>query len=306
MSRPAADPLQVHIHRYELALSKLDPAKLKEQLPSIHAEYSFFLGEQYDSPQNLGRLQAYLSDTLIKSLFLDTKAAYPRLDSTESELGAAFAYYHKAFPDEKIPRVYTYVSGLDYENPVHLADSVMLIGLDMYLGQSSRYYKQLGLPEYKCLSLGKNYIAADCMSQLAYRLIRDSKRDKTLLDWMILQGKVMYFLDATLLAGKDAFKISYKPDQLEWCKKNEALIWSFFISQKLLFSTDKKNVQDFISEAPFTKGFPKESPGRIGVWVGWQIVRAYMENNSGLSLKQLLEDENSQQILKLSGYKPEK
>lgn len=299
-------PLKIHIHRYEQALFRLDPSTLQKELPRLHQEYSFFLGDKYLVPENLTRLQGYLNDTLIRSLYQATQTEYPGMDSLENGLGIALAGYHAAFPDKKVPRVFTFVSGLDYENPVRVADSVVLIGLDMYLGTSSRYYKQLGIPEYKCLGLGREYIVGDCMKQLAYPLIKDSKRDKTLLDWMILQGKVLYFLDATMPEGSDALKIVYKPGQLKWCFENEKLIWSFLISQKLLFSTDRQNVQDFIADAPFTKGFPKESPGRVGVWTGWQIVRTYMEKNEGVSIKQLFENEDSQKILKESGYKPEK
>jgi hypothetical protein len=294
------------IHRYEQALFPLDPQTLETSLPALSKEYSFFLGDQYLEPENLARLKEYLSDSLIRSLYVSTQKAYPSLDTLENELGVALAYYQESFPGRKIPEVYTYISGLDYENPVRFVDSVLLIALDMYLGSSARYYQQLGIPAYKCLGMDREYIAGDCMKQIAFPLIRDSKRDKTLLDWMLMQGKVLYFLDLTLPGKEDALKIAYSPAQLEWCKENEAMIWSFLISKKLLYNTDKQQVQDFIADAPFTKGFPKESPGRTGVWTGWQIVRAYMKNNPKISLQELFNNEDAQQILQHSGYKPKK
>jgi len=304
--RLQADPVKVKIHRYEQALFQLDANALQKGLPGLQPDFSFFLGENYLAPENLSRLNGYVSDTLIRSLYQATQIAYPQLDSLETSLGVALANYQQAFPAKKLPKVYTYVSGLDYENPVRAVDSVLLVALDMYLGQSSRFYQQLGIPAYKTLGLERTNIAADCMKQLAFPLIRDSKRDKTLLDWMVMQGKVLYFLDATLPEGQDAYKITYKPEQIKWCYENEKLIWSFLISQKLLFRTDRQYVQDFIADAPFTKGFSKESPGRIGVWTGWQIVRAYMAKNEGVSLQQLFDNEDSQKILKDSGYKPGK
>lgn len=298
--------LRINIHRYEQALFPLNPQSLSASLPALSKEFSFFLGDQYLEPSNLARLQAYLSDSLIRSLYISTQKNYPSLDTLEAELGVAFANYQKACPGKRTPHVYTYISGLDHENPIRFVDSVLLIGIDMYLGSSERYYQQLGIPEYKCLGLSRAYIPCDCMKQLAFPLISNNKREKTLLDWMILQGKVLYFLDVTLPEKGDNLKITYTPSQINWCRENEALIWSFFISQKLLYNTDKRHVQDFVADAPFTKGFSKESPGRVGVWTGWQIVRAYMKNNPGLSIQKLFNNEDAQSILQNSGYKPVK
>jgi hypothetical protein len=62
-------------------------------------------------------------------------------------------------------------------------------------------------------------------------------------------------------------------------------------------------LQKFIGDAPFTYAFGKESPGRAAVWLGWQIVKAYAENNN-LKVKTLMNENDYQKILNKSEYKP--
>ena len=101
-----------------------------------------------------------------------------------------------------------------------------------------------------------------------------------------------------------ADRIRYSNSQLNWCQENEKNIWSFFIEKDLLFSSDIKRFNSYINYAPFAKGMPKDSPGRIAYFVGWKIVNDYMENNPNLSLQALMQNTNSQEILQQSRYKP--
>ena len=70
---------------------------------------------------------------------------------------------------------------------------------------------------------------------------------------------------------------------------------------------DPKLIPRFISPAPFSKFYleiDNESPGRVGAWIGWQIVRSYMKNNE-VSLPQLLHT-SAKEIFEKSKYKPKK
>jgi uncharacterized protein YjaZ len=100
-------------------------------------------------------------------------------------------------------------------------------------------------------------------------------------------------------------KIGYSQEQIDWSKKNEANIWAFFIQNNLLYNADYYKIRSFITEAPTTKGF-KNSPPRMTEWIGWQIVKSFMENNKNISIKDLLNLNDAQKILKDSKYKPNK
>ena len=106
----------------------------------------------------------------------------------------------------------------------------------------------------------------------------------------------------------DAEKISYTEVELEWAKANESYIWRYFIERELLFSTDYKLPSRFIINAPFSKFYleeiDNESPGKVGQYIGWQIVRAYMKNND-VSFQDMMQ-KPAEEIYNNSNFKPKK
>ena len=84
-------------------------------------------------------------------------------------------------------------------------------------------------------------------------------------------------------------------------------MWRFFVDNSILYSSEQKLVTRFISMAPFSKFYleiDNESPGRVGTWVGWQIVRSFMLNND-ISLQQMLAMD-AKELFEKSRYKPKK
>ena len=123
---------------------------------------------------------------------------------------------------------------------------------------------------------------------------------------IIYVGKTIFLTDVLIEGLHDSLKIQYTQKQMEYCDQNEFNVWSYFVAQKLLYTTNQTEIKKFTSEGPFTSAFSKEAPPRIGYWIGWQIVRQYMENNPEITLEQLMEIDDSQQLLSKSKYKPKK
>ena len=134
------------------------------------------------------------------------------------------------------------------------------------------------------------------------------KQNKTLLDEMIYFGKQLYFKDKVIPFKTKAERIGYTEAQLDWAHVNESYIWRYFVERELLFSTDSKLPSRFINPAPFTKFYleeiDSESPGRLGQYMGWQIMKAYMQNNK-ISLKEMLIT-SPEEIFNNSKFKPNK
>jgi uncharacterized protein YjaZ len=131
--------------------------------------------------------------------------------------------------------------------------------------------------------------------------------DNTLLSQMIYTGKDLYLKDILLPDYTDADKIGYTAEQYLWCQENETYMWRYLVENSYLYDTDQKLIPRFINPAPFSKFYleiDNESPGRTGVWLGWQIVRAYMENNQ-VSIQQMLQTD-AKGIFEKSRYKPKK
>ncbi|MDZ7743777.1 MAG: hypothetical protein U5Q03_19090 [Bacteroidota bacterium] len=296
---------ELEINRYEKALFSINPDSLKEGLQNIDPRYEVFLGPDWDQARNLIQLKDYILDPKIQELYRDVMSLYPGLSDLSSELSEAFRHYKYYYPGEDIPAVYSYVSGLHYEQPVEYASNILVIGLDNYLGKDYPAYKKLGIPLYKARLMSPEYISIDCFRELGI-MHTPAYKTRYLLDEMILHGKFLYFIDAMLPAKAGHLKIGYTPEEIQWCRSNEASIWAFLIENELLYSKDFQAVKKFIGDGPFTAGFGNDSPGRLGVWVGWQIVRKYMEKNPGVNLQQMLGNTDAQEILQSSSYKPVK
>ena len=147
-------------------------------------------------------------------------------------------------------------------------------------------------------------LAVDVMKYFYHSQINTSVRQSTLLDRMVGAGKMLYFLDRIMPETADSLKICYTQKQLDWAIKNEKNIWAFMIQNELLYTTDYKSQTKLIQDGPFTTGFSRQSPARLGVWMGWQIVGDFMKNNPEVSLKELINITDSQKLLNDSGYKP--
>lgn len=292
------------IERYEQALFGIDTLNFLDGLKKIQHKYSVFLGTENLNTENIQPLINYVTNPKLIALNNKVKRNYEDLSSLEKEIKSALQYYQYYFQKSKLPLVYTYISGLYFEAPIQLSSEAMVIGLDNYLGPDFMEYKTLGIPAYKSARMTKEHISVDCMKAFARIHLSENRSQKNFLDEIIENAKTLYFLDAMLPEKEDHLKIGFTKDQIKWCIENEQNIWAFFIDKQILYSANYENTRKFTQDGPFTLAFSKDAPAMIGNWVGWQILRSYMNNNSDVSLQDLLAETDAKKILKFSGYKP--
>ncbi|MFZ4401117.1 MAG: hypothetical protein ACOYO1_13855 [Bacteroidales bacterium] len=302
---PENKKVEIKIHRYEKVLMSVDANNLKNELIKYKSEYMLFLDGNLDDTLNLVKLYNFISDPTLHEIYVDLIKVFPETNILEKKISDAFTHFKYYFPEKPTPKVYTYISYLDYENRIIYLDTLMAIALDMYLGKDYKMYPSVKIPKFVSMRLDSNYIVSDCMKTIVKKMINFDSNDKTLLENMIYQGKILYFTEAMIPDVSEHINIGYFKEQLEWSKKNEANIWAFFIQNNLLYNSDYYKIRSFITEAPTTKGF-KDSPPRLAEWIGWQIVKSYMENNKSISINELLKENDAQKILKASKYKPNK
>lgn len=237
-------------------------------------------------------------------LFEATQTLFGDFEDEKQQLESLFKhikYYNPAF---KSPKVITHISDLDYGYSVIYADSLLFISVDMYLGGDNIVYKDF--PAYLSDNFKKEVIVVDVTKDIINQT-RQKFRSRTFLDRMINEGKFMYLLDSYLPDVSDALKIGYPIEKMAWAKRNEIDIWKYFIENELLYSNDASLNLRFIDIAPFSKFYQEadqDSPGQIGVWIGWQIVRSYMRNND-VTLQQLIAT-SAEEVFQKSKYKPRK
>ena len=132
--------------------------------------------------------------------------------------------------------------------------------------------------------------------------------DRTFLGQMLFEGKKMYLQDLLLPHEEDHIKIAYSKAELNWVEENEIYIWQYFIEKQMLYQTDSQWIERFLEPAPFSKFYLEldlESPGRVGRWIGWQIVRKYRDLYPEKPLQELLRLP-AQQLFNQSKYKPKR
>lgn len=298
------EKVEIKIHRYEKVLMNINVNNIRNELKKYKNEYMLFLDGNLDDTLKILQLYNFVSDPTLHEIYDNLIKKYPDLSYLEENLSNSFSYFKHYFPEKQIPKLYSYISFLDYNNRVIYLDTVMAIALDMYLGPNFPMYPSVKIPKYISNRLDSNYIVVDCFKAIAEKFISFNPENKSLLDNMIYSGKILYFCDLMLPDISNEIKIAYTKEQYQWCEKNEKEIWSFFMKNNLLYNSNYFKIRPFISEAPTTRGF-KDSPPRFAEWIGWQIVKSYMENNK-TNIKDFLSDNDSQKILTLSKYKPRK
>lgn len=251
------------------------------------------------------QLMLFKTDVNAKKLYDLVNKKFGDFKTYEDELTTAYKYFKYHFPNQNIPKIITYTSNFSfYLNPV--GEDYIGIALDMHMGKDFVYYEYAGIEKYWRKVLIPESIVTNHMLAHANDLFLKTNRGKNFIDEMIYQGKLLYFLDATTPNVPDYIKIGMTKEEFEWCKKEETNIWAFIVKEKYLYDTERKNYDRLIKEGPKTiaQGVPLDAPAMIGKYAGWMAVRQYMKENSDISLSDLMNDGNAEQILQKSGYKP--
>lgn len=308
---------EISIFRMDLQLANAKPEKIKELNKKWHNEYGDFyeiylnimlqVGSAKDSITPIA-MRKMLEDPTIKMIHQDIEKEFNDISWLETELEEAFKHVIYYYPKVKVPKIIT-INSL-FKNSVSFTDDVIAIGLERYLGPDNRVIKRIpsdekGIFQYEKNMMIPEYISVDVMRGWFELTMMKPPTERDFLSHIIFQGKIMYALDAIFPTLDDHIKIRYTSTQLDWCDQSEASIWQFIVDKDLLHSTSREKMNDFINDGPFTMGgLPRESPPRIGVWLGWKIVRAYMEEHPDLKLPDLLKEKNAWKILK--SYNPPK
>jgi len=262
------------------------------------------LGDPNDTVLLKKMINDFLRDSDIVNIYSEEKKVYSKVDDVNTQLTNAFRHYKYYFSDKLIPSVVTFVGGFNYA--IVASDSAIGIGLDMYLGSDSKFYPSLQLPNYKIRKMNRSYIAADAIRGWAQTEWEENPSQTDMLSQIIYQGKMLYFLDMVMPDAPDTIKTGYSKKQLEWLGQNEKQIWSFFLDHNLLFNTDPSQTAKYTGDAATTNGFPKESPGNIGQWIGYQIVLSYVKEHSETQLNKLMSEQDYKKIFRDAKYKPKK
>lgn len=303
--------VNIEVQRFDNDLFAINPDSIEVQLSTLKEKYGqfadlFFEGiiriGKPESPQYYQFLRSFLTDTMVNNSYRKTQSTFTNFDDFNFDLTDAFKRYNYHFPTRKIPAVISYVSG--YNLSVAIDENVVAVGLDRYLGSETPQYKLLGIPRYMANKMIPEKIPSDIVRAWLYGEFVYSDSVDNLLSNMIYEGELIYITRHLLPNEPEHLIHGFSEEQLKWCEKNEADMWTHLIENKLLFTTNTLEINKFINDAPFTSGFPQESPGRAAVWIGYRIVESLMQRNEQMTLEELMNIKDYQKVLNMARYKP--
>ncbi|MBC7382659.1 MAG: hypothetical protein H7296_06630 [Bacteroidia bacterium] len=304
----------VKIDRFDEQLFALNGVNSSQHFKQLSDQYKTFYKSYAEDMLNINETEAavnyepsllkFINYPGIQQLKREVDSIYADLSSIESQLGEAMYNYHTFFPQTAQPKFISFISEFGYANVTY--DSIIGIGLDMYLGDQYKLYHALEFPDFMIAKLRREYMIPNTIKSLAIGKYEYQLKDKRFLAMMLFEGKVRYFMKQLLPDIEDSILLGYNVKQLAWCKRNEQLIWTHFIEQKLLYSNDVGQYMRYFNDGPFTiaTGVPQESAPAIAVFTGYMAISKFMKENKQITLAQLMENADWDELLKWSKYRP--
>lgn len=261
----------------------------------------FLQRRQFPSDDVLAnQLTGLATNAGLQQLARQTDSAFHDTEQLKSRLERMFQHIRYNFPDFRVPPVKTFVTGLSQD--IFVNDSLMVLGLDFFVGPKAKY--RPNVPQYILRRYQPDYLLPTAALAISSKYNRKQLTDQTMLGEMVQYGKALYFAERVLPCTPDSLLVGYTDKELVGVNYNEGKIWAHFLEKNLLYNTAPFTVQKYVGERPNIPEIDKTCPGRIGAWVGWQIVRKYMATHPNVTLAQLMADRNAQHILSESRYRP--
>ena len=298
----SAIKIDLKIERFENDFYKADTTNLAKSFEILQQKYPTFfidylyqvLGLMPQSDSTLSQAKLFLRDSLYNVIYKDATAKFQTLNAVKSELELGLKLTKYYFPNYQIPqKLITFIGPLDGVGTALTSDHSLAIGLQGYLGKDYFAYQNGYIaqtyPAYKTRKFEPEYIATNCIQSIINDLYPNKNIGRPLAERLVDEGRRLYVLDALLPNTEDTVKIGYTANQLSECIKNEKVIWSFFVQQNLLFEREPSKVSPYVTDGPKTQELSETSPGNIGQFVGWQIVKKWIEKNPKTTMQQLMQ-----------------
>lgn len=318
-THPAPDvsdiKVEVRIARFDKAFFALDTQQLAPSLFTLSKNFAGFYPEymQYilgvsGDPADSTTLQTTLLFLRsYKSLNDSLQLRFSDTRALEKELTMAFRYVQYYFPSYT-PGIITLYTGPFDAPGVATVRSGTALGLQQFAGQNFFAYQTAELqalyPTYLSRRFAPPYMVPGVIKAIAEDLFPPRTAELPLVEQMVEKGKYWYLSSLLLPHHPDSVITGYTSQQLEWCQENEGLIWSHLLKNEDLNSLNPVVIQTYLGEAPFTQGLSQEySPGNLGAWVGWQIVKKFVASHPDLRPEAVMKTSPAA-ILEQAKYKP--
>jgi len=263
--------------------------------------------------QTISAIKQFLHD--YRPVYDSVMKAFPSFNKEEEDIRNGLRYVKYYFPKYQLPSsIITFIGPMDayfQGSTGGYGDAItsegLAIGLQLHLGKNfSMYNSEMGLslfPSYISRKFSREYIPVNAIKNIIDDMFPDQSSDKTLIEQIVEKGKRIYLARKLMPNTHDTLIIGYTLPQLEGCRKNEGLIWQYFVKNGLVFNNDPSLIKNYVGDSPNTPEFGEGAPGNIGLYVGWQIVNAFMEKNENMPLAEMMAID-ARKLFEESKYRP--
>lgn len=298
--------VSVEVVRLDQKIARLQTVEEAMELLQAHstiAKEFFGIKEPSQLRYVAERLLAFAQHPATDTLMSDIDKIYGDFEPFRQEFVQAFRYVKYYFPDFRPPIIYTVVTGFLGDVFISKENNIIVIGLD-YMAGNKATYRPPAIPNYILRRNQPQYIVPNTLLLFSANYIDYDAKDKSMLADMIFHGKALYFVDKMLPHTPDTLIIGYTGQELADCYANEERVWRYFVQENLFFETSFERKRKFVEESPRVIEIGDNCPGRIGRWLGWQIVKSFQQKHPTLTLDSLLKIKDANLIFQASKYKP--
>lgn len=294
--------VEVNLVALENELLELDTWQSAEKFLGEHrifADY-FLHATQYPHDSILAkRLFRLLKAPAIDTLFTETKEKFASMDDLLDDFKQAYQIIKYHYPNTKVPRLETVVTA--FYNDLYISDSLIIVGLDYFLGKDATFKPDEH--QYILKRFKKESLMPTVLNFVSNEFNQIDKSHNSLIADMINIGKSYYFTSQVMPCTPDSLIIGYTAEEMKLVNENQEIIWANLIENELLYETNDYMKNKFIGERPNVSEISEKCPGRVGAWVGWEIVKAYMDKNS-VSITELMAETDAHKIFQQAKYRP--
>lgn len=304
--------VQVNITPFYEDLFSFPSDSIEEYLPILEKKYGDYfvkyctgvIGTGHPTEEGFVKnMKTFLSYEPNQEVLDSVRLVFEDTHWLKDELEEGFKYHKYYFPESlESNNIYLHISGF---NQSVVVDSTWLsVSVEKYLGADCIFYEWLSIPVYLRRGMIPEKVTPDIFKAMAMSDYPYSTTTDHLLNQMVYQGKILYYVKQMVPFLEDTLLFNYSLDQLKWVRKNESYMWTSMVERKHLFSTDRMIIQRYVGESPFTYFFGQDSPGQTGYYLGYQIVQSFMKRHPEVSLSDLMMMKDGQELFTQSGYRP--
>jgi hypothetical protein len=266
--------------------------RLKDQYPEL-IDYQFYYCFKTGLPSDSvfgGHWDELTNNDYFNRLSKRLKEMYPRLRAHQASIESGFKRLKIHFPTGKFPTTLVFMNSF-FASSIYCTENELAVGLERYLGPKTQEIKELPNEQFYDwikIAMDEKYLDRDAVCGWIQTHMLPMKENMNHIEAMIYWGKVLYLTEAAYPEMDPAILMRYSQKNYDWANQNERNFWEYLVKQNLLFQKNATDQAGFVQEGPFTAGLPQKGPDRLGQFLGYRIVKSFIDQND-VTLQQLLD-----------------